>query len=276
MISAVAHAETARPLAALLPARQGAAWRVTPSPYVIRPNAATSKVTDGRRSLIVVEQAGRVEVYADRADDFPFAMTPDAVVNAEEPGAVAVLAMAVLRTVLPAIDDETAARTVQQHGALQALTGKSADLAEIGYALLAQGAYPNVATRLDGPHLSWAVNGREWDVLSYGPSGTFTVTYEGRVSGLYGFLEHVLAPYDGPALPDVSTGFTWHLTERFPQFLAVKGNEVEFRPQHGPSGFVILPSEDESADQVDDTTRVAAQIDRLGADLLLTAAAHLI
>ncbi|MFD3309391.1 hypothetical protein [Streptomyces sp. NPDC058656] len=276
MSSAITHAESAPPLAAALPARQGAAWRVCPALYLIRPYAATSRITDGHRSLTVVEQAGRVEVFVDRHDDFPIGLSPDAVADAGSPDAVAALAAAVLRTVLPALDDETAARTAHQHGALQALTRKGADLAEIGYALLSHGVYPSVGTRLDGPHLAWAVNGREWEVLSLGPSGTFTVTYEGRVSGLYGLLAHVLPPYDGPSLPDVSSAFTWHLTERFPQLLAVKGNEVEFRPQSGPHGFVLLPSEDDPADQVDDTTRVAAQIGGLGADLLLAAAAHLI
>ncbi|MFD9190337.1 hypothetical protein ACFWCA_19165 [Streptomyces phaeochromogenes] len=276
MTSAITHAEIAPPLAAALPARQGAAWRVLPALYLLRPYAATSRITDGRRSLVVVEQAGRVEVFVDRYDDFPIGLTPDAVADAGSPDVVATLAAAVLRTVLPAIDDESAARTAHRHGSLQALTRKGGDLAEIGYALLSHSVYPSVGTRLDGPHLAWAVGCRDWGVLSLGPSGTFTVTYEGPVSGLYGFLAHVLPPYDGPALPGVSSAFTWHLTGRFPQLLTVKGNEVEFRPHSGPHGFVMLPSEDDPTDQVDDTTRVAAQIGGLGADLLITAAAHLI
>lgn len=43
----------------------------TPPRTESRPNVATSRLTNGRHALIVVEQAGRIEVYADRPDTFP-------------------------------------------------------------------------------------------------------------------------------------------------------------------------------------------------------------
>lgn len=95
----IAHAQTAAPLAALLPARRGIAWKVTPAEYGIRANAAMSRITDGFRSLIVVEQAGVIEVYADRPDDF--AVTPEVTVDAAGPDPVAALAAHVLRCTLP-------------------------------------------------------------------------------------------------------------------------------------------------------------------------------
>jgi hypothetical protein len=69
-LSAVSYAETAAPLAALLPARRGVVRTVGPAPYGICPNAALFRIMNGPHALIV-EQAGRIEVYADRPYMFP-------------------------------------------------------------------------------------------------------------------------------------------------------------------------------------------------------------
>jgi hypothetical protein len=117
-LSAVSPAETAAPLAALLPARRGVVWTVGPAPYDIRPNAATSRLTNGRHALFVVEQAGRIEVFADRPDLFP--VTPDAVVDATDPAAVVTLAARVLRSVLPDLGPRACKRGCMRSQAIAA------------------------------------------------------------------------------------------------------------------------------------------------------------
>lgn len=274
-LSAVSHAETAAPLAALLPARLGEAWNVGPAPYGVRPNAATSRLTNGRRSLIVAESAGRIEVFTDEHDLFP--VTPDAAVDAAGPDPVAALAARILRTVLPQLDTAVARRVRWDKGWHQALINKAADLTELGFILIDHGAHPRVRSHVDGPALTWTTpNGAVWDVLSLGADGTFTVAYDGLVRGLYGLLPVLLAPFDGVALPDVTSAFTWHLTDRFPQIRGVNAAEVDFGAQGEPYGFIVLPSEDTPTDRADDSTHVAAQFGGVGADLLLAAASHLV
>ncbi|MEU2585264.1 hypothetical protein ABZ612_20350 [Streptomyces avermitilis] len=156
MITAVSHAETAAPLAALLPARRGQAWKVGPAPYGISPNAATSSITDGRRALIVVEQAGLIEVYADRPDTFP--VIPYATVDTTGPDPVAALAARVLRIVLPALDQEAAAELHYARGRDAAFSARAGDLQEVGFALIDQGAAVDVVEGVAGPGLMWTTD----------------------------------------------------------------------------------------------------------------------
>ncbi|MER6109300.1 hypothetical protein [Streptomyces hirsutus] len=275
MATAIAHAATAAPLAALLPARRRKPWTVGPAQYCIRASAPMSRITDGRRTLIVVEQAGLLEVFVDAPDEF--AVTPVAVVDATGPDPVAALAARLLRTVLPQLDTTAGHRTYWEKGHKAAHAGQAADLLELGYALIDHGAHPQTTHRIDGPALTWTTTaGAHCDVMAYGAHGTYTLTYEGPLCGLYGLLPLLLPPYDGPALPDVTSGFTYHLTKRFPQLRTAQDCELDFGTQGEPYGFITTPSEDTPTDRVNDTTPVVAQIGHLGTDLLLTAAPHLI
>ncbi|MGW3628028.1 hypothetical protein [Streptomyces sp. NPDC000880] len=275
MTTAVAHAETAAPLAALLPARRGTEWTVGPAEYGIRSNCATSRITNGRHALVVVEEASRIEVFADRPDDF--AVTPDAVVDVTSPDPVAALAAHVLRRVLPMLDSEAATQTAHAKGWEQVLSDKAGDLTEIGFHLVDHGAHPEPIQRIDGPGIEWTTgNGAEWGLYAFGTAGNLTLTYQGPASGLYGLLPFLLAPADGHAPTDASSGFARHLSARFPQLRPVDADELEFGNYREPQGWIALPAKDEHTDRADDTTRVAAQVGPIGADLLLTAVPHLI
>jgi hypothetical protein len=271
----VSHAETAAPLAALLPTRRGKAWKVGPAPYGIRPNAPTSRLTDGRRALVLVEQAGRIEVYADRPDDF--AVTPAVVVDASGPDAVAELAYGVMRTVLPRLAREAANATLAVHGWDQVVIENTGEMNEVGFALVDHGAHPRVVARTGGVGLTWTgQSGAEWGLWVLHPSGNLTLSYEGPVSGLYGVLPLLLPPAQGHAPTDAGSAFTRHLSDRFPQLRPVDAHEVDFGGKGDAQGFIALPAKDEPTDYPDDSRRVAAEVSRLGVDLLLTAVPHLV
>ncbi|MCX4976501.1 MULTISPECIES: hypothetical protein [unclassified Streptomyces] len=273
-LPAVAHATTAAPLAELLPARRGKPWTVGPAPYGIR-NAPTSRLTDGRRALIVVEQAGRIEVYADRPNLFP--VTPNAVADATDPVSVAVLATRILRSVLPMLDAEATKATIGAKGWQQVFHDKGAALTEVGFHLIDHGTHPEKVERADGPGLTWtAASGAVWGLWSYGLVGNFHLTYEGPAYGLYGVLPVLLPPLDGHTSTDAGSPFSRHLTDRFPQLRPVDADEVEFGGYREPHGWIALPSRAEFGDRADDTTRVCAEVGPIGIDLALAATAHLI
>ncbi|MFD7501571.1 hypothetical protein [Streptomyces sp. NPDC059850] len=280
-LPAVPHATTAAPLAALLPARRGKAWTVGPAPYGIRNNAATSRITDGRRSLIVVEEGNRVELYADRPDLFP--VTPDAVADSTDPASVATLAARALRWVLPGLDADAthAAAHDTAHDDMQPWQRithhKGTELAEFGFHLIDHGANPQAIERADGPGLAWtADSGAEWGVWAYGCAGNFHLTYEGFVSGLYGALPVLLPPLGAHTSTDAGSAFTRHLTDRFPQLRPVDADEVEFGGYQDLHGWIALPSRAELGGPVHDGTRVCAKVGPVGIDFLLSASAHLV
>ncbi|MFE2184142.1 hypothetical protein [Streptomyces sp. NPDC059455] len=271
----VAPATTAAPLAALLPARRGTAWTVGPGPYGIRNNAPTSRITDGRRALIVVEDAGRVEVFADRPNDFP--VTPDAVVDSTDPVSVAALAARVLRWILPCLDAEATRATIAERGWRQVIHNKGSALTELGFHLVDHGVVPQSVKRLDGPGLAWMTgSGAEWGVWAHGVGGNFTLTYEGPTSGLYGALPVLLPPLGSHMPTGTGSAFTRHLTDRFPQLRQDDADAVEFGGYQDLSGWIALPSRAEPTDSVSDATRVCAECGPVGIDLLLAATAHLV
>ncbi|MFJ4084960.1 hypothetical protein ACIP2Z_39205 [Streptomyces iakyrus] len=276
MISAVTQATTAAPLAALLPARRGKAWKVTAAPiYGPRNNAATSRITDGRRSLLVVEEGNRVELYAERPGLAP--VTPDVVVDSTDPASVATLATRALRHVLADMDAEALRAAEVEKGWRQVLHAKGTALTEFGFHLIDHGVVPVSTGRADGPGIEWtAASGAEWAVWSYGLGPNYSLTYEGPVSGLYGALPVLLPALDGHASTDAGSPFTRHLTDRFPQLRPVDADEVEFGGYHDLHGWIALPSRAELGDPVNDGTRVCAQVGTVGVDFLLAAAAYLV
>ncbi|MEE1764473.1 hypothetical protein [Streptomyces sp. SP18BB07] len=274
-LSAVAPATTAAPLAALLPARRGKAWTVGPAPYGIRNNVATSRITDGRRALIVVEQAGRVEVYADRPDTFP--VHPDAVADSTDPASVATLAARALRWILPLLDAEAAHAVNAEQGWRQVLHHKGTALTEFGFHLIDHGAHPQDAERTDGPGLAWTTDsGAEWGVWANGVGGNFALTFEGPLSGLYAALPVLLPPLGAHTPTDAGSAFTRHLTDRFPQLRPIDADEVDFGGHQDLHGWIALPSRAEPTDPVSDATRVCAQVGPVGIDLLLAASTHMV
>ncbi|MFF9901306.1 hypothetical protein [Streptomyces longispororuber] len=280
MASATTHATTAAPLAAELPARRGKPWTVGPAPYGIRNNAPTSRITDGRRALIVVEEAGRVELFADRPGMFPY--TPDAVADSTDAVSVAALAARALRWILPQLDahamQEMAHNAIPDEKPWQwILRHKRATLTELGFELVNHGAHPEVMASTDGPGLEWtADSGAVWGVWAYGTAANFVLTYEGPLSGLYGVLPVLLPPLDGQASTDAGSPFTRHLTGRFPQLRPVDADEVEFGGYQDLNGWIALPSRAELGEHIHDGTRVCAQVGSVGVDFLLHAAPHLI
>ncbi|GAA2439308.1 hypothetical protein [Streptomyces glaucus] len=275
MSTLISHAETAAPLAALLPARRGVPWTVEPAPQLIRAGGAMSRLVQGNRALDVVELGGRVEVYADRDSMAPVA--PDVVVTETGPDPVAELSALVLRIVLPRMDREAARATRSAHGRDQVVIDTTADLNEIGFSLIDHGAHLDVVAHPDGVGLTWTLdNGAEWGLWAITSTGNLTVSYEGPVSGLYGVLP-VLLPAAGPAgSDDVGSGFTRHLTDRFPQVRAVDAHSVEFGHHDDVNGYIALPASDEPATGADSSRRVAAHFANVGADLLLSLAPLLI
>ncbi|MCG8971822.1 hypothetical protein [Streptomyces sp. CL12-4] len=275
----ITHTETAADLAGLLPARKRVAWQVAPAPQLIRAGAAMSRLVQGDRALDVVELDGRIEVYTDRDDLAPLA--PDAVITQTGPDPVAELADLVLRIVLPRMERKAAEETRRAHGVDQVVIDSAQDMTEVGFSLIEYGAHVEPVERPDGGvGLEWTTSqGAEWGLWvlpGLAANGNLTLTYDGPVSGLYGLLPLLLPPHVGPALPDVTSEFTWHLTERFPQLRPLNADEIEFGRRDEASGSILLPSKDEPTDQMDDTRRVVAEFSRLGTDLLLAAVLHLV
>ncbi|CAM5237857.1 hypothetical protein [Streptomyces griseomycini] len=275
MITAIAHAATAAPLAALLPARRGEAWKVTPAPYCVRPHAATSRLTNGHRALIIAESGGRIEVFVDDADMFP--VTPDVVVAQDAPHPVATLAGRILRTVLPRLEREAAARVHHENGWQGVVTAKAADLSEVGFELIDHGAHPAVEDTLTGPALEWeGTAGGKWGLSVYGLAGQLTLTYDGPVHGLYAVLPVLLPPADGHAPQDAEGTLTRHLTARFPQLRPLGVDELEFGRLGDVPGYIARPEKPTPDATADDTTRVVAEFSAIGTDLLLSVAALLV
>ncbi|MFF0698385.1 hypothetical protein ACFYU4_37845 [Streptomyces tendae] len=274
-LSAVTPAATAAPLAALLPARRGAAWTVGYAPYDLRPNAATSRLTNGRHALFVVEQAGRIEVYADRPGLFP--TTPDVVVDATDPAPALTLASRVLRSVLPDLDHDRSAETGRTNGWAQVLTDRAAELLEVGFALIDHGAHATPVEGENGPGITWtAATGATWGLGVYGQTRRMGLTYEGPVRGLYGFLPVAITPYEGSGEDHAGSAFTRNLTDRLPQLRTVTANEVEFGAYREPSGYILTPADDDPTDRADDDQQVVAQISGIGTDLVLSSIAYLV
>ncbi|MFF4543687.1 hypothetical protein ACFY1J_05480 [Streptomyces sp. NPDC001406] len=274
-LSAVTPAEIAAPLAALLPARRGARWTVGPAPYGIRNNVPTSRLTNGRRALIVAEEAGRIEVFADRPG--AFAVTPDVVVDATDPAPALTLAARVLRSVLPALDADEIRETARAKGWDQVLSDRATELLEVGFSLIDHGAHAVPAEGVNGPGLMWtADSGGTWGLWVYGLNRNLVLTYDGPVRGLYGFLPVVVTPYAGHAEDHAGSAFTRNLTDRLPQLRPVDDGEVQFGARREPSGWIALPTADEPTDRADDDRRVVAEISGIGVDLLLTTVAYLV
>ncbi|MEU6462212.1 hypothetical protein [Streptomyces sp. NPDC046976] len=279
----VAHATTAAPLAALLPARQGKAWKVDPAPYGIRNIATASRITDGRRALIVVEEGNRVELFADRPDDF--AITPDAVAASTDPASVAALAARALRWILPGLDAGLM-RTATEDAANSAdgleecrrvLHHKGTVLTEFGFHLIDQGAHPMPREGGNGPVLEWtAASGAEWAVSSHGVGANFSLVYEGPLSGLYGALPVLLPPLDTHTASGASSAFARHLVSRFPQLQPADDDMVEFGGHHDIGGWIALPERAELGAPVSDATRVCAEFGLVGIDFLLAVTTHLL
>ncbi|MGX1268008.1 hypothetical protein [Streptomyces phaeoluteigriseus] len=272
--AAVSHTETAAALAALLPTRKGVAWQVALAPQVIRAGAAISRLINGDRALDVVELDGRIEVYADRQGR-PDA--PDAVITETGPDPVAELAGRVLRVVLPRLDREAASATLHAHGREQVIIDGAQHLNEVGFSLIDHGAHVDPIGHHNGVGITWtASNGAELGVWAITATGALTLSYEGPVSGLYGFLPVVLPTADGREPTDAGSAFTCRLTDSFPQLRPLTEDEVEFGGHEHPLGWIALPSKDEPTDHANDSRRVVAEFSNLGPDLLLTAVSHLV
>ncbi|MFJ4988824.1 hypothetical protein ACIP9H_34110 [Streptomyces sp. NPDC088732] len=276
-----AHANTytipaaARPLAALLPARRGRAWTVEHPRSVFRPGAPTAALTDGVRTLYLVENAGRLEVFTAEFDPLP--EPPALIVDGTEPDPIAEVAAGVLRSVLPLVDNEIAANIARTHGWMGALTARMDHLREFGYALAAHGITPEPGSvAATAPGLIWtAGGGGTWGLSMRGLQSNLRLNYYGPLSGLYGLLPHLLPPHQGPALPDASSVTTRGLIERFPQLRPAAEAGAAWLPGHPLPGGHIVSLADKGT-PVDDATRVAAEFDGIGVDLLIAAAAHLI
>ncbi|MDH6449592.1 hypothetical protein M2155_002000 [Streptomyces sp. SAI-119] len=274
-LSAITPAEIAAPLAALLPARRGARWTVSLAPYNIRNNVPTSRLTNGRHALIVAEEAGRIEVFADRPGLFP--VTPDVVVDATDPAPALTLAARVLRSVLPELDADEIRETGRTKGWDQVLSDRAAELLEVGFPLIDHGAHAVPAEGVNGPGLMWrADSGGTWGLWVYGLNRNLVLTYDGPVRGLYGFLPVVVTPYTGHAEDHAGSAFTRNLTDRLPQLRPVDDGEVQFGARREPFGWIALPAADEPTDYADDDRRVVAEISGLGVDLLLSTVAYLV
>lgn len=272
----ITHTTTAAPLAALLPSRRGVAWTVEPAPQLIRAGAAMSRLVQGGRALDVVELDGRIEVWADRPGMAPF--SPDAVITETGPDPVAELATLVLRVVLPRLEREAARVTQDAHGREQVIIDRVQDLNEVGFSLIDHGIRVDpVGAANGGIGIEWkAANAAEWGLWVFPGSESFSLSYDGPVSGLYGVLPLVLPPVDDREPDTLGSAFTRHLTGRFPQLRPLNADEVDFGRHEYPLGYIALPAKDELTDYADDSRRVVADIGRLGADLLLTAVPHLV
>ncbi|MFD8727760.1 hypothetical protein [Streptomyces sp. NPDC059611] len=272
MSAPITHSAAAASLAALLPARRGIAWQVKSTKYRTLTNTCTSHITDGFRSLIIIERAGTVEVYTDRPHDL--AGTPQITVDTTGPDPVAALAAHVLRCTLPLLDKDRAAEAVRTTGPEQALADRVEALTEVAFALIDAGAHPTSTIRPHGEGLEWMNSkGGQWWMQAVNPSAALNLDYRGPINGLYALLPALLPPADGHTPTNTGTAFTRHLTHRFPQLRPLHDDEAKFDGYQQPHGW-IATSTDTST--VKDGTPVSAQFSDVGPDLLLAAMSHLL
>jgi len=270
----VAAASTAEPLAARLPTRRGIAWKVSPAPYGIRPNAAMSRITNGRRSLIIVEQAGLVELYADRPGDFP--VRPEIRVSFAGQSTVDALASHALRSTLPVLDAEIVHETIRTRGTRHVLVHRAGELTEVGFGLVDWGVAPSVTLGVNGPSLNWRNgHGGVWRLELLGENRDMSLSYDGPVSGLLPWLIVLFEAGHGHDPASGGSVFTRYLTDQFPQLRATDADEIHFGGYRAPVGFIALPDKAVPTDQADESTQVVATFGSLGADLLLASGAHL-
>ncbi|MFB6629956.1 hypothetical protein ACFCWY_08680 [Streptomyces sp. NPDC056362] len=270
----------ARLLALTLPTRKGEHWTVEEHPET---GAPAARLSSGSRRLRVVQDATRVEVFAEWPVGTRYRIdVADAVADLTdgETPAVADLTRRLLRVVLPKLDAaHTPREAMTPDDVRQDHDRRVGDLTELGFALLDHGVMPTQHERSDGTFMTWlSAHDGVWEAYTLQGHAGALLRYSGPLRGLYGLLSAVLRPIDAPAprtaAPDAApTVFTRHLTDRFPQVRPVLGDCVESGGLDEPSVSVGLPdspSEEHSDAPTSDDTRVCAEFS-VGFDLLLSA-----
>ncbi|MEU5137754.1 hypothetical protein [Streptomyces californicus] len=272
MSAHISHSAAAVSLTHLLPARRGIDWQVKSTKYRTLTNTCTSHITDGFRSLIIIERAGTIEVHTDRWHDR--AGTPQITVDTTGSDPVAALAAHVLRCTLPLLDKDRATETLRTAGPEQALADRVEALAEVGFALIDAGAHPTSTIRPHGEGLEWASSkGGQWWMQAIHPLAALNLDYHGPINGLYALLPAFLPPADGHTPTETGTAFTRHLTHRFPQLRPLNDDKVKFDGCQQPHGWIATSTDTSTAE---DDTPVSAQFSDVGPDLLLTVVSHLL
>ncbi|MFD4795059.1 hypothetical protein [Streptomyces anulatus] len=261
-------------VAALLPARAGIAWAVEPGTawWTTRP---TARLTQGGRTLVLVAHAWSTDVAWELTDREPY--EPDVHLDRMAPQPIA---DAVLRRVLPVLDDEIAgrARTPASDPA-----PRLALLNEIGHAVRRAGlaTYDRAGYLVNTSTLSWGTpSGLRCSVTLHGSNPACSVQIQGPVRALERAVAHFLPDRPIKTPRRRLGGVHGRLQRRLAAHL-VQHTEVEqldddglaFGGSTGPYGYAA-PAADPAA-RVRNESPAAVDIHAVGVDLLISLVPHL-
>ncbi|MFI6142388.1 hypothetical protein ACIBCC_29880 [Streptomyces griseus] len=261
-------------VAALLPARAGLPWAVEPGTawWSTRP---TARLTQGPRTLVLVAHPWSTDVAWELPDREPY--EPDVRLDRMAPQPIA---DAVLRQVLPVLDDEIAGmvrRPAPRTGPRLALLG------EVGHAVRLQGlaTHDRAGYLVNSSTLTWGTpSGLRYSVTVHGENPACHVQIQGPVR----VLEQAVARFF-PAPPDEMPrrpleGVRGRLQRRLAAYLTqytdveqLDDGGLAFGTGVGPYGYAA-PAADPAA-RVRHESPAAVEIHAAGADLLLSLVSHL-
>ncbi|MFI1532122.1 hypothetical protein [Streptomyces griseus] len=270
--------DLAAQVAALLPERAGIPWTVEPGTawWSTRP---TARLAQGARSLVLVAHPWSTDVAWELPDREPY--EPDVRLDRMAPQPIA---DAVLRLVLPVLDDEIAGMVRR---AAPRTAPRLALLGEIGHAVRLQGlaTYDRAGYLVNTSTLTWGTpSGLRYSVTIHGENPACHVQIQGPVRD----LEQAVARFF-PAPPDETPrrpleGVRGRMQRRLAAHLA-QFTDVEQLDDgglafgagtagaRGPYGYAA-PAADPAA-RVRHESPAAVEIHAAGADLLLSLVSHL-
>ncbi|MFB7403309.1 hypothetical protein ACFCZR_24350 [Streptomyces rubiginosohelvolus] len=265
-------------VAALLPERAGTPWTVTPGTawWSTRP---TARLTQGVRTLVLVAHTWRTDVAWELPDRQPY--EPDVRLDRFAPQPIA---DAVLRLVLPVLDDEIAGRATRP---APGTAPRLALLGEIGHAVRMQGlaTHDRAGYLVNTSTLTWGTpSGLRYSVTVHGENPACHVQIQGPVRVLERAVGHLFPapPTETPRRP--LEGVRGRLQRRLAAHLA-QFTDVEQLDDgglafgagtagaRGPYGYAA-PAADPAA-RVRHESPAAVDVHGVGADLLISLAPHL-
>ncbi|MGW0033026.1 hypothetical protein ACWDXD_24820 [Streptomyces sp. NPDC003314] len=262
-------------VAELLPARAGTPWTAEPyRAWWTARHPAARLVQDGRALVLVANaHAWTTEVGWQLPGREP--TRPDLTLKTVSPARIA---REVLRLVLPVVDDETAAKTVDAARARHRL------LYEIGAAMRAQGAatHERAGLLVNTSTVTWGSGGVRYSATLHGSNPACHVQLEGPVRAVERavalFLPGAPSHVTCRTLRDVRGRLERRMAAFLGQYVDVEQPDPErrgiaFGSRPGVYGYAALATD--PAARVRDTSPVSVELHGVGVDLLVSLAPHL-
>ncbi|MFJ4988823.1 hypothetical protein ACIP9H_34105 [Streptomyces sp. NPDC088732] len=262
-------------VAARLPVRNEQEWAVAPynAWWSFQPAA---RMTQAGRTLILVAHAWRTDVAWQLPGREPY--EPDVRLEHLAPDRIA---REVLRLVLPALDDEEAART--RTASTPRAMGRLELLSEIGRAMKELDLHPRdrVGLLANSSTLSWnTLSGITYSVTLHGTNPACHVSISGPLRAVERAVTHFLPDRTARVPRQPLVGVHGRLARRMAvhwgQFAPVEQLDdggLSIGGGTGPYGYAA-PAKDPRA-RVRDTTHVSVDMHGIGVDLLLSVASQL-